>query len=74
MSLERCTDKDCRRICVLYKGELDIKAEAEKLGIKVNKFAVGSKKGNGYTILCVNDATKADELKNLEGILRVRVI
>ncbi|KAI4453950.1 formate dehydrogenase 1 [Holotrichia oblita] len=73
VSLERC-NCNCARITVIYKGNLDINAEAVKLGIKVKKFAAAAKKDYGYAIIAAEDAKNADKLKSIAGVLRVRVI
>ena len=73
--LDRCT-KGCTRMTVAYKGNLDIKKEAEKAGIKVCEFASGTKGDFGYAIIESDNLDKANcpcgALKKVAGILKVR--
>ncbi|MCL2676154.1 MAG: 3-phosphoglycerate dehydrogenase, partial [Firmicutes bacterium] len=78
--LERC-NCGCSRATVIYKGALDIVAETAKLGIKVKRFAAGTKKEYGYAIFDYDTYAAPGQrgvcpsaLTDVAGVVRVRIL
>jgi len=72
LSLAKTPKTDRMTIC--FKGALDIKKLAEKAGVKIANFATASKGDFGYAIIDYTEKCNCDEVKKIDGVLRVRCV